>query len=203
MNSVPLILSILAAGFMGSWHCAVMCGPICVTLSAKGSLWSYHLGRGLSYSLAGAISGAMGSFLSTQRSPELRWAGAFFLCGTLLWMTVHQWKGTTSAWQKWIWSQIHFHRDTSKMILGFSSVFLPCSWLYYFMAAAAATQSPWTGSLVLFLFWLSGLPALTGSSLILRQAVSQAPSRQRKVATLLITLCGMYAVVAHFIEFSL
>lgn len=198
MSSVPLIMSVLFAGFMGSWHCALMCGPICVSLSSRGSLWSYHAGRGLSYTLFGAFAGAIGSAVLLHSNIIIKIMGALVLVGILLWLTVHQWKAEVFPWQQWMWQKINRYRNPSKFVLGISSVFLPCAWLYYFMAAAAATQSPWTGSLVLFLFWLSSLPALAGASLIMRGAVQKAPLQKRRVATLVITLSGMYAIAAHF-----
>ena len=58
----------LSVGFLGSFHCAGMCGPLALALpGSNGSMLSlvggrltYNLGRVVTYSILGLIAGLLG-----------------------------------------------------------------------------------------------------------------------------------------------
>jgi uncharacterized protein len=56
-------------GFLGTGHCLGMCGPLVVALPGRFGRWSahalYHLGRIGTYSLTGAVLGALGGWQGT------------------------------------------------------------------------------------------------------------------------------------------
>jgi uncharacterized protein len=197
-NASPLILSIFFAAFLGSWHCAIMCGPLCISLSQQGSLWPYHLGRLFGYVGAGALAGFLGQRLLWHQNPLIQKVGLLFMVFTFAWLAVDLYRQKTPQIAKSLWKKILKLQTKSKILLGTLSVFLPCGWLFYFLLAAAATQSPWSGSLVLFLLWLSGLPALAGSTWLMRQRLRTAQPAQQRIATVIITLAGFYALFAHY-----
>ena len=60
---ITLMFGFFTAGFIGSWHCAVMCGPMSCYLTSNKQLLSYQLGRLLSYVLAGGTAGWLSQFL--------------------------------------------------------------------------------------------------------------------------------------------
>lgn len=75
MSTGSILLAELSAlfllGFLGSGHCIGMCGPIAVAVCSRGatarlggSSILYNIGRVLTYSLIGAVLGAVGSGLS-------------------------------------------------------------------------------------------------------------------------------------------
>ena len=57
-------------GFLGSFHCVGMCGPIALAVGGKGSnkfLFNkiiYNLGRSLTYAMLGLVIGSLGFSLS-------------------------------------------------------------------------------------------------------------------------------------------
>lgn len=196
--SVPLILSIFFSAFLGSWHCAIMCGPICISLSTKGSLWPYHLGRFLSYTLMGAVAGSLGQHLLWHENEIVKWIGLSFMFFAFCWLSFDLYRQKTPQLAKSLWKTLFKIEHPSRLILGFLSVFLPCGWLFYFLLAAAATQSPWSGALVMFLLWSSGIPALAGASWLMRDRLRKAQPSQQRIATTIITLSGLYALFAHY-----
>ncbi len=197
-NSSPLILSILLAAFLGSWHCAIMCGPLCLSLSTRGSLWAYHLGRAISYTAMGAVAGSLGQRLLWHQNPLVQKIGLLFLALGFLWLSIDLYRQKTPQFAKSVWQKIMRLQTRSRFLLGLLSVFLPCGWLFYFLFAAAATQSAWSGGLVMFLLWMSSLPALVGSSWLMRDRLRKSQPQQQRIATLIITGCGFYALLAHY-----
>ncbi len=67
-----LLISALVVGFLGSFHCVGMCGPIAVMLSGNSSNTAhfisgrliYNFGRVITYSLFGVAAGFTGSLFS-------------------------------------------------------------------------------------------------------------------------------------------
>ncbi|MGH7892617.1 MAG: sulfite exporter TauE/SafE family protein, partial [Thermodesulfobacteriota bacterium] len=58
------------ASLAGSSHCAVMCGPIAVTVHSRiGYLPLYHLGRLASYLSLGVLAGLLGEKFLSQNYP--------------------------------------------------------------------------------------------------------------------------------------
>lgn len=56
-----LALSAALMGLAGMPHCMAMCGPTCLALTGGGqgpAMWSFHVGRAISYATAGAIVAA-------------------------------------------------------------------------------------------------------------------------------------------------
>lgn len=68
-----LLSAVVTASLMGSLHCVGMCGPLALWAAgvdrkaSSSSLWLstalYHLGRGVTYTLAGVIAGGLGQLL--------------------------------------------------------------------------------------------------------------------------------------------
>ncbi len=65
-----MLWTALVLGFLGSFHCIGMCGPIALAVGGKSGqpfLWNkiiYNLGRSLTYSLLGLVIGSIGFSLS-------------------------------------------------------------------------------------------------------------------------------------------
>lgn len=186
---------ISVAAFLGSWHCTVMCGPIALALSRKGDIRLFHLGRGVSYIAAGAASGTIGSELFQVTSPAAKLAAglvlsSFFIVqmGPALGLKQfgHRLLGRVAA------------QKPNLFVFGLASVLLPCGWLWTFLAASAATASPWAGAIVTGALWVTTLPALSIFNQYFRTSlVGQSPRRIRWVNGIL-SIAGIYAIFSHF-----
>lgn len=204
-STAILALGIVSSSFFGSWHCAGMCGPIATLMSTRKSLWSYNLGRLISYSLLGAIAGGIGQFFLNSNFVTLRWLSAgvlaFLLVGSGLSLIFPQF--LMSKLELWKWShkllQIvkkaqAFHIGQSGFVVGLLTALLPCGWLYTYVLAAIATHSPWAGALTLSLFWLGGLPTLSAVPFMIRKTVQSAGLRQQRIAGLVLIVSGLYSL---------
>lgn len=199
MNNAVLVLSILGASFLGSWHCAGMCGPIATLMATKKGLWPYHLGRLVSYSGLGALAGALGQFFLTSEFIWLRWfsAGTFalflFYAGLrLLNPKIKKINFTLPT------SQL-FKLKHSAFLVGLTTILLPCGWLYTYVAAAIATKSSYAGALMMFLFWLGSLPALSTVPQFISATIKRSSPNQQKVAGFILIGASIYSLASFML----
>lgn len=196
-SSLPLLLSLIGIAFLGSWHCAAMCGPIAIAIGKNRSLKTYHLGRAISYIALGAIAGFFGQTVLHFTSPSTRVIGLIFLSIVLLLTllplpaSIH---AQTGRFFKWV-----TRHKPGPFLFGFFSVLLPCGWLWTFVAAAAATGSPYSGALVTGILWLSSLPALSLGAAYFRSSLKLTTSGQSRLFSRVLVAAGLYALWAHLI----
>ena len=197
------LLLVAALGFLGSFgHCVGMCGPLAVafSLSDKESKdnpkknpknWQQHLyfhtllnlGRILSYAIAGAAIGAIGSVLvaggqlAGLESDLRRWLA--ILTGMLLvWMGIVQIKpeGLPNIPFLNPMAQVGLHQRLSNAmmklslhshpltpaLLGMTWGLIPCGFLYTAQIKAAETSNLTQGALTMLAFGLGTLPSMLG-----------------------------------------
>ncbi|MGZ3769974.1 MAG: sulfite exporter TauE/SafE family protein [Bdellovibrio sp.] len=212
MNTSALVLAvgIVSASFFGSWHCAGMCGPIATLMSTRKNLWSYNIGRLLSYTLMGCAAGGLGQFFLNSDFIALRWIStvvlALVLLGTGLNLIFPQF--FLRKLELWQWSHKiltvvkklqAFHLGHSGFVVGLLTALLPCGWLYTYVLAAIATRSAWGGALTLSLFWLGGLPTLSAVPFMIRKTVQTAGLRQQRIAGVVLLISGLYSLSSFFL----
>ncbi len=199
------LFSILLMSFWGSWHCAAMCGPISCQFHKAISQSSYQLGRVLGYVIVGAVAGLLGKELIFFSKSA--WIVAVSLCALILAYNllilfrpdVHQ--ALSSPFGHYL-STLSF-RIMKKLNInhafgvGLLTALFPCSWLFMFYMAAAATASPLSGALVLLMLWLGSVPALYSASLFFRKVLEKTPQKKRRIAIIGLNLAALYAVLAH------
>ena len=200
--------TILLTSFLGSWHCAGMCGPFAALTGSRGQLWHYHLGRGIAYASLGAVAGSFGGWILSANFSAIRWGGQLALSGILIWMGLRTYfqfrKGPAShdvltrSFSKLYQKLARTRLASSSFSLGIMSGLLPCGWLYTYVFAAAASKGAVAGTVVMSLFWLGGLPALSAVSAIIKTPLGAANRRQQKIAGLILVASGFYALAAHF-----
>lgn len=201
MNSdtIFVALAIVSSSFWGSWHCAAMCGPVASIAAGREALLSYHLGRGISYITLGTFGGYLGSFFLASEFQRIRMISSILFALLLIFMGVQTMRGgpllgvATILRPKFV-----LKRSNPVFILGLFSVFLPCGWLYTYVLAAVATQSPWAGALVMSLFWIGGLPALSALSAFMKASMRSAPKKKRALAGVVLTAAGLYSLFSFY-----
>lgn len=182
MDTINL-LTIISIAFLGSFgHCIGMCGGIVLAYSTikiepKSSKVSksvahllYNFGRVLTYTILGALFGAIGgvaTFNNTANGTLLIIAGiamilaGLSLMGKIKFLTLIEHSISSSSFYKRSFQSIlHSKSNASFFILGMLNGLLPCGFVYFFAITAASTASPFYGALVMFVFGVSTIPAM-------------------------------------------
>lgn len=183
-----LFTAVVTASLLGSMHCVGMCGPLAIWATGAGEPSSktqlsmtstlYHVGRLVTYLIAGVIAGGIGSLVETGG----QWIGyqvvAARLVGGIM-IGVGVWKLWSMVCVKAASGAVQPSRIGGLLIklrpylfrlplagralgTGMLTTLLPCGWLYLFALIAAGTGSLVMGPVVMFAFWIGTVPALTG-----------------------------------------
>lgn len=191
-----------------------MCGGF-VTVASQGPnhiirQCSYHLGRLLTYLIAGAIAGGVGVilnkagiFVGLSHAAAVITGAMLLLCGILMLA------GSRLGFSKLLplrqinslHRRITLKNGESKYLpfsIGFFSTLLPCGWLYSYVLVAAATGSAQAAMLTMFFFWLGTLPML----ITIGSLTNLIGTPLRKFAPVVIPVCmilaGAASIAGHF-----
>lgn len=179
------ILTIISIAFLGSFgHCIGMCGGIVVAYSTikidpKSSKVSqsvahllYSFGRVLTYTVLGAMFGALGGvvlFSNNANGGLLIFAGIVMilaglsLMGKIKFLTLIEHSFSSSPFYKDAFKAVlNSKSNLSFFLLGMLNGLLPCGFVYFFAITAASTADPFYGALVMFIFGVSTIPAMFG-----------------------------------------
>ena len=179
------IFTIISIAFLGSFgHCIGMCGGIVVAYSTikinpKSSKVSqsvahllYSFGRVLTYTVLGAIFGALGGvvlFSNNANGILLIVAGVAMilaglsLMGKIKFLTIIEHSFSSSAFYKNTFKKVlHSKSNVSFFLLGMLNGLLPCGFVYFFAITAASTADPLYGAMVMAIFGMSTIPAMFG-----------------------------------------
>ena len=171
------IIAALSIGFLGSFHCVGMCGPIALALPLPKSTniqfflgrIIYNLGRIISYAVMGFIFGWLGQKISLWGFQQLL---SVLLGVTIVVFIFLPGKAkdrllSFSPVQKIISplkisiGKLFKQKSISSFLLiGVLNGFLPCGFVYIGLAGAIAVANPLTGILVMAFFGLGTFPAM-------------------------------------------
>ena len=209
------LLALFLVGLLGGTHCVGMCGGIVGALSVGGPArfplhLAYNLGRILSYMLAGALVGALGS-ASLALAGQLPLRIALYLAANLMLIALGFYlMGVTRALAftervgQNLWKHIQpltrrflpARSVVQALPLGMLWGWLPCGLVYSALATALAAGSASQGALLMLAFGLGTLPNLLLAGLLLvrlRHLVQLAAVRL--VAGLLVTAFGIWGLL--------
>ena len=175
------LLAGLVIGFLGSFHCIGMCGPIALALPIpKSSNLSfitgrilYNVGRALTYSVMGAVFGLLGGriiFSGLQQALSIT-LGLIILF-TIFLPSKYKQKFISLSFIQKINRPIRreigilFNQATfsSMFLIGLLNGFLPCGFVYIGLAGATASGDAVSGGAFMFLFGLGTFPAMFAAS---------------------------------------
>jgi len=179
------ILTIISIAFLGSFgHCIGMCGGIVMAYStikikpesSKVSKSIAHLlysfGRVFTYTILGALFGALGGvvlFSNTANGILLIVAGlamilaGLSLMGKIKFLTLIEHSfSSSSIYKKSFKNVLNSKSNVSFFLLGMLNGLLPCGFVYFFAITAASTADPLYGAFVMAIFGLSTIPAMFG-----------------------------------------
>jgi len=184
------LLTALLAGLLGGVHCVGMCGGIVAAFSfrADGSTppfrmhLAYNLGRVSSYTLFGALAGALGgslklaSFMPVQTllfilAQLVMILLGLYLAGLNRWVLVFEraggrvWRRIKPLFQK----LLPVKSLPQAVLAGMAWGWLPCGLVYSVLVSAVAAGSATSGAALMLAFGLGTLPNLLGMGLFARQ----------------------------------
>jgi sulfite exporter TauE/SafE len=167
-------------GFLGSFHCLGMCGPIAIALPKTASPLVisralYNTGRIITYSFLGLIFGLLGSrlmvfgiqqFLSISlgliiilavvtppiyRIKLINILGLYRLIGAL---------------KTRLGGMLKNHSDLTMLGIGILNGLLPCGFVYIGITGAIAIGNAFSGMLFMLMFGLGTSPVMLGASVL-------------------------------------
>lgn len=177
-----MVLAALTLGFLGSFHCIGMCGPIAMALpldrtslftKVTGSL-AYNSGRMITYALFGGLFGLIGQSIAIAGYLQILsiTLGAAILIMVLLpgslagkmrvTRFIYSYVGKVKSRLAKLFRKSSY---SSLFFIGSLNGLLPCGLVYLGVAGAIATGSSLSGSLFMAAFGLGTLPAMLGASL--------------------------------------
>lgn len=169
-------------GFLGSFHCIGMCGPIALALPVFQESYAkllfgrilYNFGRIVTYALFGALFGLFGSSLALvglQQNVSIA-IGVIMLAVILLprkyknRLTEFYLYKLISEFIKSSFSKLTRRKSSSSLfVIGVINGFLPCGFVYVAVAGAVSTGSVAAGSAFMALFGLGTFPIMLAASL--------------------------------------
>ncbi|KEO75263.1 sulfite exporter TauE/SafE family protein [Anditalea andensis] len=164
-------------GFVGSFHCIGMCGPIALALPVKSkSSWvfvanrlTYNFGRITTYSIIGLLFGLLGlgfALSGIQKAVSLG-LGILVILAVFLSPAISRWinpAGKVSHGVNWVKQKMHLqfrtHGYLSMYTIGLLNGLLPCGLVYLAAAAAVLNNTPWEGAIYMAAFGAGTLPAM-------------------------------------------
>ncbi len=211
------IIAVFFVGLLGGVHCLGMCGSIVGILTSQlpktRKLWPFHLayssGRVASYSLAGALVGAVGQagLLLRDQVPiqHLLFAlSSLMLIALGLYLAgignlVRRIEGAGRG----LWQHIQpltrglFPVTTPlrAFLLGTLWGWLPCGLVYSVLVTALASGNAKHGALIMFAFGLGTLPNLLAIGLFWGKIKSKVQSPKVRIAAgMLVAAFGLYGL---------
>lgn len=206
--SVPA--GVFIASLAGSSHCAVMCGPVAVTVHNRiGYLPLYHLGRLASYLSLGVLAGLLGEKFLSDNYPVISKLSLILLSLFLIYAGYNLIKGRrpelvpgrliTSLLKIPARFALTQRKPLASFTLGAVNGFVPCGWVYVFVIGAVAVKNPLYGGALLFIFWLGTIPALSFFPILYKKAAGIAPRKVTLAAGIILIAAGLVNFGIHMI----
>lgn len=207
----PLLL-VMITGFLGSFHCAAMCGPFVGYYSMGGGQkgvrhLAYHAGRLTAYLGLGAIAGLLGqtvffagAAVGIQKSLMVAMGIAMILVAATYYLPAkapgRNLLRRLSAWVRGMLGQVNGTERAA--LMGLLTTLLPCGFLYAYAFAAVATGSPFKGMLTMGAFWLGTAPSLLGVGLAGNLLSGRLPARLQKLTPIFLMVLGLLAITGKW-----
>lgn len=212
-----MLYSAFLLGFLGSFHCIGMCGPIALSLplSQKSNVarwlghYTYQIGKILAYISLGVLMGIFGrgiSFFGFQN-----WY-AILLGITMLWIGASMLSKKFNILLYLEQKMAFFKGDIARFFstssyfslfsIGFLNGLLPCGLVYMAILAAAAMPNINDAALYMLLFGLGVMPSLVMLSIFGHWASAQWRMRFQKAYPIVAISLGLFLILrgVYFIQ---
>lgn len=190
-------------GFLGGFHCMVMCGPLILFLRHHRKNYSFYkfgmhqLSRILGYTILGGIAGLVGygfSVASLQQYVALTLGGLLLYAAISSLIPMPKFFQFNKLIRMKTWLSSIYSRLSSKSIipLGILHALLPCGLVYTALAASTALFDPLKSMLFMCFFGLGTLPALGLTYLL---PISLLPTKKKVLRFVLPTTTGIIGIL--------
>jgi hypothetical protein len=203
---------IFVASLLGSPHCAGMCGGFVAlyTYAARRHHVAhvlYNLGRLTTYLALGIVAAHLGSSLDAFSG--ISRATAALVGGALVLYGVSVLAGFAPIAELPILKRITVliapvtqrilksDRPLKPFLIGVVTTFLPCGWLYTFVALALASAEPKTAIGIMALFWLGTVPMMLGVGYALHRGLAFGAKHSPRLVGILLILGGALSLLSH------
>lgn len=183
-------------GFLGSFHCLGMCGPIALAISAQDknrylkNKLIYNFGRTVTYSVLGGFIGFLGFSLALAGIQQ--WISiamgaliivmAFFYKRSERMVAQSGLFGVVGRLRQLLGKYLKRGGTSAFFATGLLNGFLPCGMVYLALIASLAMQSPIYGAAYMFFFGIGTIPMLI--SVMVTQNMLGASVRNKLTKTL-------------------
>lgn len=201
------VIAAAALGFLGSAHCAGMCGGFFM-LAGRGQLSrqsQYLFGKTLSYAVLGTVAGSLGAgvaMLVPFRTGLSIAAGILLILIGLAWIGILPTASKISRLQAKVAGQLgRVLRRTGKgapFLIGLSNGMLPCGLLYGGLGLAASTLDPVSGAATMTSFGLGTIPGLIAFGIVARKLSHPALRNSQVLGGVLMVLFGAITLLRIF-----
>jgi len=207
-----MLLSALALGLLGSFHCVGMCGPIAFMLpvdrtnSVKkiSQIAIYHFGRLLSYSIIGLIFGLVGKGLyifGIQQQLSIVIGLLMILVVLIPYQTFNKYNFSKPIYKiiskvkSALGKELQKKTPDTFLTIGFLNGFLPCGLVYMAVFAAIASGNALQGSLYMLVFGLGTIPLMTTTIYFSQFLKGNVKQRIQKAIPVFVVLIGILFII--------
>ena len=208
-------LALWGTGFLGSLHCAGMCGGFVLALNRPGRpTWrrlagptAFFVGKAATYVLLGVAVGLFGAALVRSQAFAAAQAVLAVVAGLLMVLAGLQvagvmrelptgsWFGPASPYGRAVEAVASAPGLAAPFFLGSLTGLLPCPLVYAFLAAALAAGGVLGGAATMAVLGATSVPALVAVGLLGAAASPLARRRIVRVAGVAVVLLGVVTVV--------
>lgn len=201
---IAILATVLVTSLAGSLHCVAMCGPL-VGLVGEHSLRLaaiHALGRLVTYATLGLVAGLVGSAVNVAGALGSVQHAATIVAGAVIvgwgvrsiaiarsWWTPR--RAESTAFARGL-VRLRRRRPAARAwIAGTLTGLVPCGWLWAFVVSAAGTGSALAGVVVMSVFWLGTVPAMTGLLALAGPVVDRLRQRMPVITAVTLIVLGV------------
>ena len=192
-------------GFLGSFHCVSMCGPLVISFSKnKLSNFVYQVGRIISYSFVGYISGLLGKVFVVRSNIYLSFIFISFFGSLIVFWGIktffqHEIKFMfpakltnifTRLWNKFI-PLSRLGSLSSSFVIGILTIFLPCGFLFGFALITTTLQNSFLSTIAMLSFSIGTIPVLFITPGIFNNVFRRYTLKVPRAAGIIIIVIGL------------
>jgi sulfite exporter TauE/SafE len=206
-----LLLSALTVGFLGSLHCAGMCGPLVLAVAcarvdepAPGRVLAFLGGKLGTYVVLGAAAGVLGSALGGPAMGPRSLAGLAIAVGVFM-MAM----GARTLWRRFVpagrfgppgpvatllSAALRTRGPLAPVLAGSLAGLLPCGLVWAMVARSLTAGTPAAGALMMAAFGLGTSPSLFATGVVSRLATGRLRRYGEVAAAVAVVAMGALVV---------